>query len=220
MWSTLLSQNRRAFQKLHSYISYDATNLPSFSGDTIDDTTYTTVVFVIAVTASFFTGQVWSCSYHIWQKWILSHRPVHLVFGDCHAWGCTLAKGSSIDIPWKCTQPHQSVAQSSPKNHRWVRLKKKRHVGKNPGVISVASSTEEKNEKKQKKGGRDVRQGRERPHIACTRPQRVRSKIHDDFSSRRLNTRPTWGESVFITIQLGTSTNCQVWMVWNGLLLY
>lgn len=152
MWSTLLSQNRRAFQKLHSYISYDATNLPSFSGDTIDDTTYTTVVFVIAVTASFFTGQVWSCSYHIWQKWILSHRPVHLVFGDCHAWGCTLAKGSSIDIPWKCTQPHQSVAQSSPKNHRWVRLKKKTPCRKKPWRDFGGFFDRGKKRKKTKKG--------------------------------------------------------------------
>ena len=37
-------------------------------------------------------------------------------------------------------------------------------------MISVASSTEEETNKT-KKGGRDLRQGRERPHIACTRPQ-------------------------------------------------
>lgn len=192
MWSTLLSQNRRAFRKLHLIRRCKFPQLKWWH-----DRWHNSCVSHRSHSIIFYGSSL--ISYHIWQKWILSPRPVHLVFGDCHAWGCTLAKESSIDIPWKCTRSTSQSPSRHPKIIGEFVLKKTpcRKALRDFGGFFDRGRNEQN-----KKRWQRFEAGTRTPSYCMHSTSRGCHEIHDDFSSRRLNTRPTWGD-LFTYITIG-----------------
>ena len=105
---------------------------------------------------------------------------------------------------------HQPVAKSAPKNHRWVRFKKKTPCRK--ALRDFGCFFDRGRNEQNKKRWQRFEAGTRTPSYCMHSTSRGCHEIHDDFSSRRLNTHLR-RICLRILIQLGTSTHCQVWMV-------
>ena len=196
----------RIDEPFRSYISYAAKKTcPETLGDTIDDTT---VVLAIAVTASFSTGQVWSV--------ITSDKNEFCHPGLC-IWCLVIVTLGDVLLQRKVPLTFLENAHEAPAS-RQVGTQKSSvssFLKKTPcrkALRDFGGFFDRGRNEQNKKRWQRFEAGTRTPSYCMHSTSRGCHEIHDDFSSRRLNTRPTWGD-LFTYITIGDTTNCQVWMV-------